>query len=94
MIIKEIAIKNFRCFRDMQVDFDDRLAVLVGKKGTGISAMLDAVPVVFSAIKKSLVEYSRSFLGIPNARREMHDHHPRRHPYHRAVRRPNRHFFQ
>jgi predicted ATP-binding protein involved in virulence len=43
MQIKSLHIKNFRCFNDLHIDFDDRLTVLVGENGAGKTAVLDAL---------------------------------------------------
>jgi hypothetical protein len=58
MIIKSIKMKNFRCFQDCRINFDDRLTVLTGINGSGKSAVLDAVSILF-----------RSFLGQPRNNR-------------------------
>jgi len=45
MIIQSIQLNNFRCFKDIKIDFDDRLTVLVGVNGAGKTAVLDALAI-------------------------------------------------
>lgn len=54
MQIKRISIKNFRCFEDLELEFDKRLTVLVGKNGAGKSAILDAVTVAVGTLLSEL----------------------------------------
>lgn len=49
MKLSKIALKNFRCFRDLTVTFDDRVTVIVAPNGGGKSTALDAVARVLSA---------------------------------------------
>lgn len=43
MIISSLHLENYRCFEDFDIDFDDRLTVLVGINGAGKTATLDAL---------------------------------------------------
>ena len=43
MLIQSMQLKNYRCFKDFVIDFDDRLTVLVGVNGAGKTATLDAL---------------------------------------------------
>ena len=38
-------LEHYRCFEDLDIDFDDRLTVLVGANGAGKTAVLDALGV-------------------------------------------------
>jgi len=61
MNIEYIKLNNFRCFSDITVCFDKKLTVLVGKNGTGKTALLDAVAVFLKAFmekRASLVNFS------------------------------------
>ena len=43
MYIKSLALKNYRCYEELQVDFNQEYTVLVGVNGAGKSTILDAV---------------------------------------------------
>lgn len=59
MQIKSIELENFRCFKNLELFFNPRLTVIVGKNASGKSTILDAVaiaagtlPSTFDGIKK------------------------------------------
>ena len=43
MIIRTLHLEHYRCFENFDIDFDDRLTVLVGVNGSGKTATLDAL---------------------------------------------------
>ncbi|MCX7088744.1 MAG: AAA family ATPase [Methylococcales bacterium] len=43
MKLKNLTIKNFRCFDSLSIDLDEQLTVLVAKNGQGKSSVLDAI---------------------------------------------------
>lgn len=45
MIIKSIAIKNYRCFEDIEMAFHGKLAVIVGDNGSGKTSILEGLAV-------------------------------------------------
>jgi len=45
MRIGKMHLKNFRCFENFTIEFEDDLTVIVAEKGRGKSAILDAVAV-------------------------------------------------
>lgn len=45
MNISKISLKNYRKFEKLEIEFDQRLSVLVGKNGTGKTSILDALAV-------------------------------------------------
>ncbi len=53
MTIESLHVKNFRCFSDLQIDFDPKLTVLVGVNGAGKSAVLDALAIILKAFANS-----------------------------------------
>lgn len=43
MYLKKLIIKNFRCFKDYEVEFAPRVTVLFGKNGAGKSTLIHAI---------------------------------------------------
>ena len=43
MHIKSLTLKNYRCYEELQVDFNKEYTILVGVNGAGKSTILDAV---------------------------------------------------
>lgn len=43
MKLKNLNIINFRCFRQLKIDFADNVTVLIGKNGAGKSTLIDAI---------------------------------------------------
>lgn len=57
MRIESIKLKNFRCFKDLEIAFHPQLTVIVGKNASGKSTILDAVAI-------SVGTFPSSFDGI------------------------------
>lgn len=62
--ISSIGLKNFRCFESLDIDFDQRLTVLIARNGGGKTAILDAIAVAFGTFVGSF--YSGHRTGIHN----------------------------
>ena len=45
MQLNRIRIENYRCFKHIAIDFDEHVTLIVGKNGTGKTAILDAAAV-------------------------------------------------
>lgn len=45
MNIQRLELKNFRCFNQLQIDFDRRCTVIAGVNGSGKSSILDALAI-------------------------------------------------
>ena len=45
MIIKSIGLKNYRCFEDIEIDFHEKLTVIVGDNGSGKTSILEGLAV-------------------------------------------------
>ena len=43
MQVKQLKIKNFRCFSDFEIAFENNLSVISGENGTGKSSILEAI---------------------------------------------------
>lgn len=47
MKLERMHLLNFRCFKDLTIDFHDKLTVIVAENGTGKTALLDAIAIGF-----------------------------------------------
>ena len=54
MNLKKLALKNFRCYDDIEIEFEDKLTVIVGENGKGKSAIFDGIAI-------SLAPYMEAF---------------------------------
>ena len=45
MIIRSLHLEHFRCFEDIDIEFDNQLTILVGANGAGKTAVLDALSI-------------------------------------------------
>ena len=45
--IRRLKLRNYRCFREIEVDFHEQLTVLVAQNGAGKTSILDALAVAF-----------------------------------------------
>ena len=43
MILKSIRLVNFRCHREKRIDFENKIALIVGPNGTGKTTVLEAI---------------------------------------------------
>lgn len=43
MILDKLILENFRCYSDIEINFDKRLTVIVGDNGAGKTTLLDAI---------------------------------------------------
>ena len=54
MRLDRITLNNFRCFKNLEVEFHPRLTVLVGENGAGKTAILDGIAAGLSPILRHL----------------------------------------
>lgn len=54
MFLRSIKIKNFRRFEELNIEFNPKLTVLVGKNGSGKSSILDAAAIAAGSLPTSL----------------------------------------
>lgn len=47
MRLKQLHLKNFRCFQDLTVDFDPKMTVIIAENGQGKTTVLDAIATGF-----------------------------------------------
>lgn len=60
MLLKSLDLKNFRCFKEFHIDFNDKLTVIVGQNGCGKSTILEAAAIAigtFTAAMDDLPNY-------------------------------------
>lgn len=60
MFLKSIVLRNFRCFSDLKVSFNNRLTVIVGNNGAGKSTVLEAATIAagtFTSAMDGLTNY-------------------------------------
>lgn len=73
MKLKNIKISNYRCFKDVEIDFDESTTLVVGQNGAGKTTILDAVAVSISTFLLGIDGgVSRSILK-DDARYEFYD---------------------
>ena len=73
MKLKSIKIKNYRCFKEAEIDFDDHITLVVGKNGAGKTAILDAVAVSVSTFLLGIDGGASRSILKDDARYEFHD---------------------
>lgn len=54
MKLRSVHMRNFRCFDDVTIDFNDKLTVLIGENGAGKSSILDAIIINLFSLKNLL----------------------------------------
>lgn len=73
MRLRNIKLKNYRCFKEATLDFDEHITLVVGRNGAGKTTILDAVAVAVSTFLLGIDGgVSRSILK-DDARYEFHD---------------------
>lgn len=58
MTLKKLMMRNYRCFKDFEVRFDDRLTLIVGVNGSGKTSVLEGAAVALGA-------FFAGFDGLP-----------------------------
>ena len=65
MKLRELQLKNFRCFENLTVNFTTDYTVLIGINGSGKSAILDATRIFLDMFTSgNRLNQSKNFLGI------------------------------
>lgn len=54
MYLKKLTLKNFRCFSELEVEFDPKLTVFIAENGQGKTAVLDAIATGFGRLLTKL----------------------------------------
>lgn len=54
MFLKSMVLHNFRCFSDLEVNFNNRLTVIVGNNGAGKSTVLEAATIAAGTLTSAM----------------------------------------
>lgn len=54
MFLKSMILHNFRCFSDLEVNFNNRLTVIVGNNGAGKSTVLEAATIAAGTLTSAM----------------------------------------
>lgn len=60
MKLKKLALKNFRCYDDIEIEFEDKLTVFVGENGKGKSAIFDGIAISLAPYMEAFDQTSRT----------------------------------
>lgn len=73
MKLNNIKITNYRCFKEISIDFDEYTTLIVGRNGAGKTAILDAVAVSVSTFLLGIDGAVSRSISKDDARYEFHD---------------------
>ncbi len=74
MIIKELKLKNFRCFEELTINFSIPYTVLIGINGSGKSSILDALRIIIDGfVSLSQRDARKGFAYINNIKLQESD---------------------
>lgn len=54
MFLNSIRLQNFRCFSELEIDFSERLTVIVGNNGAGKSTILEAATIAAGTLTSAM----------------------------------------
>lgn len=54
MYLKKLSLHNFKCFEDIDIDFDEKLTVIVGSNGAGKTSILEGAAIAISTMFMSI----------------------------------------
>ena len=57
MRIKELKIKNFRCYEDVEIKLNSNYTVLIGINGAGKTTILDAISIALGGYVSVFILY-------------------------------------
>lgn len=70
MRIDKLQLKNFRCYKNLDIDFDPRLTVIVGENGKGKTAIFDALAIALEPYLRNFGVKGKEIIK-KDARREV-----------------------
>lgn len=59
MHLERLKLQNFRCYDNLDIDFDPRLTVIVGENGKGKTAIFDALAIAFAPFMEAFGKQGR-----------------------------------
>lgn len=68
MKLTDLRVRNFRCFEDLLLRFDDHLTVLVANNGNGKTTILDAIAIAFGPFLTRLPKVKGKDFGANDLR--------------------------
>lgn len=71
MYIKSLTLKNYRCYEELQVDFNKDYTILVGVNGAGKSTILDAVSTALGSFIAGFDGIASNGIAREDAHRKM-----------------------
>jgi predicted ATP-binding protein involved in virulence len=60
VVISKLQLINFRQFKDLSIDFENDLTVLIGKNGTGKTSVLESLAKTFSYLNARIIKHNRN----------------------------------
>ncbi|WP_193210087.1 ATP-dependent nuclease, partial [Aliarcobacter butzleri] len=65
MILKSLILKNFRAYKDIKVNFDENMNVIIGQNDVGKSTILEALDIFFGqeVIKIDITDFNKDKEG-------------------------------
>lgn len=73
MYIKSLALKNYRCYEKLNVDFNKDYAILVGVNGAGKSTILDAISTALGSFIAGFDGIASNGIAREDAYRKMYE---------------------
>lgn len=73
MFIKQLELNNYRMFKTLNISFQDKMNVLVGRNGSGKSTVLEALSLSLSAYIAGLNGYKLKKFGAHDAHNQAFD---------------------
>lgn len=54
MYLKKLILHNFKCFEEIEIDFDEKSTVIVGLNGAGKTSILEGAAIALSTMFMSI----------------------------------------
>lgn len=73
MYLRALKLRNFRCFSELNIDFPERLAVIVGDNGAGKSSILEAAAIAVGTFSYALDKLTNFSIEKTDAHYKCYD---------------------